>query len=274
MTIKVGRMPYLNSDVFYRALPEDAAGLIALPPRAMANALREGDLDAGPLPLAEIIRLGDEVVQLGDLCVATTKTAVSILLFTNSPLTDLSGARIAVTGHTATSVQLMRVLMAEKWGVTGVELITPEDPHDALLLIGDPALQARHGLPGFQYKFDLGLEWFNHTGGLPFVFAYWVARRLANPGEIAIFERHLNRAFEMGISNLDAIVAGRSELDMTNDEKLAYLRGFSYRIGDPERASMDRFRASFMNLPDWSPPRATHKTLEVDAAGVGSEASA
>ena len=64
MTIKVGRMPYLNSDVFYRALPEDAAELIALTPRAMANALREGDLDAGPMPLAEIIRLGDDVVQL------------------------------------------------------------------------------------------------------------------------------------------------------------------------------------------------------------------
>ena len=198
---------------------------------------------------------------------------VSILLFTNSPLTDLSGARIAVTGHTATSVQLMRVLMAEKWGVTDAELVTPGDPHDALLLIGDPALQARHGLPGFEYKFDLGLEWFNHTGGLPFVFAYWVARRSANHDEIAKFEGQLSIAFEAGISDLDAIVAGRSELDMTNDEKLSYLRGFSYRIGDPERASMDRFRASFLSLPDWSPPHATHKSLEVDAAGVGSEAS-
>jgi chorismate dehydratase len=272
MTIKVGRMPYLNSDVFYRALPEDAAELIALTPRAMANALREGDLDAGPMPLAEIIRLGDDVVQLGDLCVATTKAALSILLFANSPLTKLSGTRIAVTAHTATSVQLMRVLMAEEWGVTGAELVTPDDPHDALLLIGDPALQARRGLPGFEYKFDLGLEWFNHTDGLPFVFAYWVARRSADPGEVADFERQLNNAFETGISDLNAVVAGRSELDMTNDEKLAYLRGFSYRIGDPERASMDRFRASFLNLPDWSPPRATNKTLEADAAGVGNEA--
>ena len=138
----------------------------------------------------------------------------------------------------------MRVLMAEEWGVTGAELVTPDDPHDALLLIGDPALQARRGLPGFEYKFDLGLEWFNHTDGLPFVFAYWVARRSADPGEVADFERQLNNAFETGISDLNAVVAGRSELDMTNDEKLAYLRGFSYRIGDPERASMDRFRAT------------------------------
>jgi chorismate dehydratase len=273
MTIKVGRMPYLNSDVFYRALPEGAAELIALPPRAMANALREGDLDAGPLPFAEIIRLGDDVVQLGDLCVATVKPAVSILLFTNSPLADFSGARIAVTGHTATSVQLMRVLMAEKWGVSGVDLVTPDDPHEALLLIGDPALQARRGLTGFEFKFDLGLEWFDHTGGLPFVFAYWVARRSADAGEIAEFEQQLNSAFEIGIADLDAVVAGRPELEMTNDEKLAYLRGFSYRIGKPEQASMDRFRASFLSLPDWSPPFPDHKTLDADAAGVGNEAS-
>jgi chorismate dehydratase len=266
-------MPYLNSDVFYRELPSDSAELIALPPRAMANALREGELDVGPLPFAEIIRLGDDVVQLGDLCVATTKAAISILLFTNSQLTNLSGARIAVTGHTATSVQLMRVLMAEKWDVDGAELVTPDDPYDALLLIGDPALQARHGLPGFEYKFDLGLEWFDHTGGLPFVFAYWVARRSADPGKIAEFERQLDDAFEAGISDLDAVIAGRSDLEMTNEEKLAYLRGFSYRIGAAERKSMDRFRESFLNLPSWSPPRPIQKTLEVDAAGVGNEAS-
>jgi chorismate dehydratase len=272
MTIKVGRMPYLNSDVFYGALPSDAAELIALPPRAMANALREGDLDAGPLPFAEIIRLGDDVVQLGDFCVATTKAAVSILLFTNSPLAELTDARIAVTGHTATSVQLMRVLMAEKWGVSGVELVTPDDPHDALLLIGDPALQARNGLPGFEHKFDLGLEWFDYTGGLPFVFAYWVARRSADDAEISEFERQLNHAFETGIADLDTVVAGRPELGMSVDEKLAYLHGFSYRIGEPERASMERFRTSFMNLPDWSPPLTTEKTLETDATSVGNEA--
>jgi len=266
-------MPYLNSDVFYKALPPDAAELVALPPRAMASALREGQLHAGPLPFAEIIRLGKDVVQLGDLCVATTKAAVSILLFTNSPLPDLNGARIAVTGHTATSVQLMRVLMAEKWGVTGAQLVTREDPHDAVLLIGDPALQARHGLVGFENSFDLGLEWFDYTGGLPFVFAYWVARRSADQDAIARFERQLNIAFETGISDLDAVVNGRPELDMTTEEKLDYLRGFSYRIGETEQESMNRFRTSFLNLPDWSPPDQSLKTAEVDATGVGNEAS-
>ena len=48
---------------------------------------------------------------------------------------------------------------------------------DALLLIGDEALQAKkEGVQGFPIVTDLGEEWFEWQG-TPFVFARWVVRK-------------------------------------------------------------------------------------------------
>ena len=51
--LKVGLMPYLNSAVFYKRMPDDTADLVEYVPREMALAVERGDIDAGPLPVAE-----------------------------------------------------------------------------------------------------------------------------------------------------------------------------------------------------------------------------
>ncbi len=246
-------MPYLNSDVFYRALPEAAADLVDMPPRPMAAATERGELDAGPLPMAEVLRMGDLLVPIGDYCVATMRESVSILFFSRLPAEGLGGARIAVTDHTSSSVQLLRVLFAERWLVQPGAFVGLEDEHDAALMIGDPALRARGGLEGFPHIYDLGAEWYNHTRGLPFVYARWMARRDADPEMVAEFGSALTRAYEEGIGALGDIARGRPELGMTQDEKLRYLEGFSYRLGTPEYASLERFRKSLSRLPLWRP---------------------
>ena len=247
-------MPYLNSDVFYRALPADAADLVEMPPRAMAAATERGELDAGPLPMAEVLRMGDLLVPIGDYCVATKRESVSILLFSRVPAEELGGAKIAVTDHTSSSVQLLRVLFAERWLVEPGEYVGLDDEHDAALVIGDPALRARGDRGGFPHVCDLGTEWYNHTRGLPFVYARWMARRDAEPGMVAEFATALERAYEEGIEALGDIAGGRPELGMTQAEKLIYLEGFSYRLGAPEYASLERFRKSHSRLPPWRPP--------------------
>ncbi|MCH8222723.1 MAG: menaquinone biosynthesis protein [Chloroflexi bacterium] len=253
MRIRVGRMPYLNSDVFYRALPAEAADLVDMPPRAMAAATERGELDAGPLPMAEVLRMGDQLVPIGDYCVATMRESTSILFFSRAPAEQLRDARIAVTDHTSSSVQLLRVLFAERWLVAPGEYVGLDEEHDAALVIGDPALQARNGLEGFPHVYDLGAEWYNHTRGLPFVYARWMARRDAEPGMVADFAAALERAYEQGMELLEEIAGGRPELGMSQDEKLKYLQGFSYRLGAPEFASLDRFRKSLARLPQWRP---------------------
>ena len=266
MTLKVGRMPYLNSDVFYWALPDNACELAYLPPRAMAEATERGDLDCGPLPMAEVLRMGDALQPVGDYCVATVRSSISILLFTRGPAEELDGARIAVTSHTASSVQLMRVLFAERWGVKPAALVGLGDEHDAQLLIGDPALQARNGVDGFNRAYDLGLEWFDHTGGLPFVYARWMARKDSDPSQLSGFKVALDAAFEEGIANLDEVVNGRPELAMSVQEKVNYLNGFSYRMGDGEHEAVDRFTKSLANLAAWRPPSSLDSAAKQGSA--------
>ena len=161
-------MPYLNSDVFYRHLPEEAAELFELPPRAMSAATERGELDAGPLPMADVLRLGDRLVPIGDYCVATLRESVSILFFSRVPAEELTGARVAITDHTSSSVQLLRVLFAERWLARPGDYVGLDEEHDAALVIGDPALRTRSGREGFPHVYDLGAEWYNHTRGMPF----------------------------------------------------------------------------------------------------------
>ena len=138
--LDVGLMPYLNSAVFYKRMAPGAANLVEYTPREMALAVERGDLAAGPLPVAEWFRMGEMLTPIGDLCVATRQSSVSILLFGVRMPEEMEGARIAVTEQTATSVQLLRVLLNELWGVEPDALVTRDEPHDAILLIGDEAL--------------------------------------------------------------------------------------------------------------------------------------
>ena len=162
-------MTYLNSEVFYRHLPEESCELVAMPPRAMAAAVDRGDLAAGPLPTAEVFRLGDAVRPLGNLGIASDGSANSVFLFSHLPVDKLNGKRIAVTTHTATSIQLLRVLFADLWNVSGHEFVRTDESHDAALWIGDPALERRSS-GQYPYRYDLGRSWKGLTG-LPFVFA-------------------------------------------------------------------------------------------------------
>ncbi|MDA1280954.1 MAG: hypothetical protein O3B95_13125, partial [Chloroflexi bacterium] len=156
--LRVGHMTYLNSEVFYYRLPEDSCQLVAMPPRAMAAAVESGELAAGPLPIAEVIRLGGLVQSAGNLGVASDGPALSVILFSHSPVENLCGADIAVTSHTATSIQLLRILFADLWGVTEHTFVETTDTHEAALWIGDPALE-RRSTGEYAYQYDLGSAW-------------------------------------------------------------------------------------------------------------------
>ncbi len=271
-------MPYLNSDVFYWAMPVDDCELVSLPPRAMTAAVERGELDAGPLPMADVLRLGDGLRPIGDFCVATKRESVSILLFSRRPPERLGGGRIAVTDHTSSSVQLLRILFAEWWRVAPGPYVGLDDcfdfaqdsPYDAVLLIGDQALQNRRGIEGFPYVYDLGSQWFDHTGGLPFVYARWVARADADPVALERFAELLRSSFERGIARIDEIATGRPELDMSVAEKVSYFKGFTYHLGTREYESIARFAKSLSNLPTWW-PRAAQSASGVSIRTAGGE---
>lgn len=252
-------MPYLNSAVFYKRLASDAAHLEVCVPREMALAVERGDLDAGPLPVAEWFRMGESLTPIGGYCVATRQMSVSILLFSKLMPEEMEGARIGVTEQTATTVQLLRVLFREHWAVEPEALVTRDEPHDAILLIGDEALRNRSGIDGYPFVHDLGEVWHEFTG-LPFVYAHWLARADTDPDALAAFERSLGEGLDRGLADVEAITSeGWESADMQPEEAISYLDQFIYRMGERERESLALFRSYYERMPEWRPavPSAT-----------------
>ncbi len=251
-------MPYLNSEVFYRRLPAAAFGpdgafeLVSLPPRAMALAVEHGELDAGPLPVAEVFRMEALLAPLGDLCVATRDEAASVLLFARRAAEELDGATVGVTDQTSTSVQLLRVLLAELWRVTPGRFVSQDAPCDAVLLIGDDALRARRGLSGYPAVYDLGKEWRALTG-LPMVFATWSVRREVDAHTASELRGMLEMSLARSLREIGSISGERRDVGLTELEVAEYLGYFIYRMGPDERRAVEAFREAVGRLPRWRP---------------------
>lgn len=252
--LRVGHMTYLNSEVFYRHLPEESCELVAMPPRAMAAAVDRGDLAAGPLPTAEVFRLGDAVRPLGNLGVASDGSANSVFLFSHLPVDKLNGKRIAVTTHTATSIQLLRVLFADLWNVSGHEFVRTDESHDAALWIGDPALERRSS-GQYPYRYDLGRSWKGLTG-LPFVFAEWVIRADVPRERANQLERLVSQATQAGTDFFSVLKISRERATpaMSESDVADYIRAFTYFLGPRERRGQQEFRRRLELLPEWRPP--------------------
>jgi chorismate dehydratase len=104
-----------------------------------------------------------------------------VLLFSPVPLEELDKRTILLSSESATSVNLLKIILEKRFGCSCDYTVTSATFDDALrtssalLLIGDAALRAslvQHGL----YVYDLGSLWYDWTG-LPFVFALWLCRR-------------------------------------------------------------------------------------------------
>ena len=254
MPLRIGHMPYANSLVFYSRMPRDVVELITLPPRNMADAMKHGRLDAGPLPIYEVLKLGDAVVPVGDFGVATDGAAKSVLLFSTASCDTLSGATIAVTAHTSTSIQLLRILMADLWNVGDVEFVGPGEPSDAKLLIGDAALEFRRerseARDRYRYVYDLAEQWRVLTG-LPFVFARWVARLGTDADRVFAV---LRDSFDHGVDRIDELAASVSIPGYDRVDMADYIRNFTYRLGAAEFNAIEEFRIRLEKLPVWEPP--------------------
>lgn len=242
MEIKLGRIPYLNSAVFYQDFPLDLIDVVDYVPRALSRAARRGEVDVGPVPLVTCFELEEQFMPLRDFCIAVKKKARSVLLFSKRPIEKLDGARVALTGESSTSVQLVKILFEFRYRVRpGVYVSTTDRESDAILLIGDAALNNRRGLPSYSLVYDLGELWHEWTE-TPFVFARWIVRRDLNPEALELLGELVAKSLERGMKRIDEIASTRSDLSMTLDEVREYLHGFTYVLGEREKRSIDMFR--------------------------------
>jgi chorismate dehydratase len=232
--LRVGHIPYLNCEPFFAHL--SGFERRRLTPRMLGQAVAEGALDAGPLSLVDFSSLEGSLTPL-PLGIATRGAAQSVLLFSDRPLSNLGGAVIGITPETSTSIQLLRILLGLKYEVVPRAWVGSEEPCDAVLLIGDRAIRALKSGPRFSHLVDLGSEWTQWTG-LPCVFARWGVRASVPEAERLTLWHALDQALDRGLAVLPEIARKRRDTGFTEAEVVAYLRGFTYRLGAEEEKAI------------------------------------
>lgn len=241
MSLNVARIPYLSCEPFYFAMERRGIPLYDVVPSGLAVAAAKGEIDAGPMPLAECFRLGEQFRFLSQFCVAIIRKAGSVVLHSKPPIQELTGARIGIPGEASTSSRLLQVVLALKYQVQSVAYGPLEDSSEAFLLIGNEGLRHRHGVLDYPHTYDLGEEWYQWTG-LPFVFARWIARKAIDPKEAAVLEDTLYVGLQDWADGIFHSSDSRDDLLMHPRDMLEYTQGIRYFIGVTEQRAMDLFR--------------------------------
>ena len=159
-------------------------------PAVCADQLASGAADIGIIPSFELTRLDLEILPgTGIACHGPVR---SILLISKLPAREIR--RLAVDSSSRTSVQLARVLLAQRYHANPELVSHAPDLEamlriaDAALVIGDPALHIEPGQLPYEVH-DLGGEWVQETG-LPMVFAVWAGRKeVVTPEVIEAFQQ-------------------------------------------------------------------------------------
>jgi chorismate dehydratase len=238
--IKVGRTPYLSSEPLCFDMPKRGIEVQELPPRELPIAISEGHLHGGLIPLVDCFPLAESMRTVVGFCVATISRAMSVNLSTVRPLNDMNGARIAVPHEAPTAVKLLQVLLSLKHGVEPAALVSSQDPHDGILLVGSQGLRYRRVTREFPHQYDLGEEWHRWTG-LPFVFARFVVRSDLPTEDAMLIEDSLYTSLQDWADGVYRISGPAGNLPMHPREILRYTKGIRYFIGVPEEKSMALF---------------------------------
>lgn len=247
--VRVGAVGYLNAKplVFRLEARRGFAVRYDVPSRC-ATLLHGGDVDVGLIPSIEYLRGRAYTIAPG-ISIASQGSVASVALFSRVPVDRVR--RIALDTSSRTSVALLRVLCAERFGISpDFEPAPPQlermlEGHDAALLIGDPALFTDHEQLGL-LKIDLGDAWTEHTG-LPFVWAFWASGPGVLSEEVC---RELADVRDAGVNALDRIAEEHGGHDPALTACIAdYLhRNIHWTLGEAHEAALHRFYASAARL--------------------------
>jgi len=231
-TPRIGSVGYLNTAPLTRGL--EAEVVFATPSR-LATMLQRDELDAALVSIVEVL-FHDRYDVLDGVAIASYGEVKSVLLAHRRPLAEIR--EVFCDPASLTSVSLLRVLLGERG-------LRPEfrplggyadaARHEAVLLIGDPALDFLFGGHSHQI-WDLGAAWLELTG-LPFVYAAWALRCGAATPEL---RRRLRAVKDLGLRELDAVVRERTEYDLAF--RRSYLGGnIRYDLGPEEKRGITKF---------------------------------
>ena len=177
---QIGHIQYINTYPLYYTLMKEREtlpfNLISDIPSRLNDMMRKGELDASFISSFEYAAASEKYLIQPDICLASTGYVNSVLLISTRDIEDLNGADIGLSNASATSSNLIRILLKEFYGFANTFHYIPYQEnfqfslknHDAILIIGDEALKFNDN--GRYNIYDIGQLWTEKTG-YPIVFA-------------------------------------------------------------------------------------------------------
>jgi chorismate dehydratase len=251
--LSIGEISYLNCTPIFSTLRDRFADplyrFVRGAPAELNRRLRMGEIDICPSSSIEYARNPGAYLIVPDISIAAIGPVKSVLLLSPLPIEELDGRDIALTGESETSVVLLKVLLARRYGFANSFRSVPVAAQlglvgkEPLLLIGDNALRAAL-TADCPYIYDLGRLWFEFTG-LPFVFALWLARRAAVEKERALFmvlTERLMLSKRLFLDNPAALPAESFQNNWTNREFIInYWKSISYDLDESHQQGLRLF---------------------------------
>jgi chorismate dehydratase len=253
MNLAIGRISYVNVVPYFHHLVQAgfSGRVIEGVPSELNRRLAAGKLDLSPSSSFEYARQWRDYLLLPGHSISSCGPVHSVLLFSKDALEDVANVPIAVTGESATSVNLLKVLLLEFCGAKKVCCEVPSGSVEEVvarggnaLLIGDRALRLSQDTNHDGGVYDLGELWQRFTG-FPFVFALWIVRQASYKVKreaIQDFRRQLEASLRLAFADLEGMAAEVAPGGPLGVKQLVeYWRTVSYALTPEHIAGLDRF---------------------------------
>ena len=205
-------------------------------PANIAQALMDGQIDIGLVPVAITPFLTHPHI-VSEYCIGTRTKVASVAIFSKVPMDQIEC--IYLDYQSRTSVQLARILLNEFWK-KDIQFLKAQEGYiqeiegtTAGVIIGDRALS---NLTEFEYVYDLGEAWIEHTG-LPFVFAAW----MSNQPIPDAFKTLFNHANAYGVEHIEEVLDQLPARTHGYDMETYYTKNIEYRLTDTMQQGMQLF---------------------------------
>lgn len=257
--LRIGQIEYANCTPLFHVLQEQFScsgyEFVTGVPAELNRMLRAGEIDVCPSSSIEYAYHPERYTILPHLSISSIGAVASVLLFSKVPVEKLDGRKILLSSESATSVNLLKILLGQRLGCSCTYEVAQQAPSvadddsSALLLIGDSALQTSLEKSDL-FVYDLGEMWYSWTGH-PFVFALWLCRNEVAEGlELRSLAQQLVQAKELAPGHLEQIAARAKEASWMGHERLlAYWRdNISYQLDERAQAGLMLYYAKCFEI--------------------------
>jgi len=235
--MRIGKFGYVNNFLPYYHLEQVGKyEIVDAPPGKMEEMMQAGELHYAPIPSFSFLSSDD--LRRYRFCVASDGEVYSVIVVSRKKRLD--DAPIAVTTHSRTSINLLRIILREKGMINRVVPVdgTAADmlkDFDHALVIGDEAIKARML---FRVVMDLGEEWKELTG-LPMVFGVSASKNNVDASQI---DSDVLNSLEWGERHMNEVVEKASlRFRLPGDFLYAYFRALIHRMGSREEKGLREF---------------------------------